>query len=300
MRSILAMVTLAVLSVAGPARADKMVVGMVPTTDFVPAIISHEDGFFAQQNVQSEIAIIPLISNIPAAIISGSVNIGSTTGPVFLQGVAAGLNLVAVAGASRFTPDSQTVSLVAGADSKITGPTDLKGKRVGVPGLNSLIDLVFRRYLILKGMQPGDVVSVETAFPQMADLLRNHTLDAALIIEPLRANALSSGAGTRISDFFADVDPNILAAFWIADRTWAEAHPNEIKAFRAGLAHGIDQYKNHPEGRAIELKVLKRNANVVPAFDPAITVGDLDFDIGLVTQFKLLDSKLDTKNLLLP
>lgn len=288
------------VTLAGPAWADKMVVGMVPTTDFMPAVISKEDGFFARQGVDAQITIIPLISNIPAAIVSGSVNIGSTTGPVFLQGVAAGLDLVAVAGASRFTPDAQTVSLVAGTDSGIHAPADLKGKRVGVPGLNSLIDLVFRRYLILKGMQPGDVVSVETAFPQMADLLRNHTLDAALIIEPIRTNAVATGAGTRISDFFADVDPNILAAFWIADRKWAESHPHEIKAFREGLVHGIDQYKNHPEGREIEMKVLKRNANVVPAFDPAITVKDLDFDLGLVTQFKLIDGKMDTKNLLLP
>ncbi len=299
MRKIL-MAAVAGLALGGPARADKMVVGMVPTSDFMPAVISKEDGFFARQNVDAQITIIPLISNIPAAIVSGSVNIGSTTGPVFLQGVAAGLDLVAVAGASRFTPEAQTVSLVAGTDSTIHGPADLKGKRVGVPGLNSLIDLVFRRYLIVKGMQPADVVSVETAFPQMADLLRNHTLDAALIIEPIRTNAIATGAGRRIADFFADVDPNILAAFWIADRKWAESHPHEIKAFREGLVHGIDQYNNHPEGREIEMKYLKRNANVVPAFDPAITVKDLDFDLGLVTQFKLIDGKMDTKNLLLP
>ena len=288
------------LALAGPARADKMVVGLVPTSDFMPPVIAKEDGFYARHGVDVQTTIIPLISNIPAAIVSGSVNIGSTTGPVFLQGVAAGLDLVAVAGASRFQPGAQTVSLVAGTDSGIHGPADLKGKRIGVPGLNSLIDLVFRRYLILKGMTPGDVVSVETAFPQMPDLLRNHTLDAALIIEPIRTNAVATGAGVRISDFFAEVDPDILAAFWIADRKWAEAHPREIKAFREGLVDGIDQYKNHPLGREIEMKYLKRNANVVPAFDPAITVKDLDFDLGLVTQFKLIDGKIETKNLLLP
>ena len=281
------------------ARADKLAMGMVPTSDFVPAMIAHEDGFLASQGMESSVTLIPLISNIPAAILSGSVNIGTTTGPVFLQGVAGGLDLVAVAGASRFTPDSQTVSLIAGSGTNIQAPADLRGKRVGVPGLNSLIDLVFRRWLQIKGMQPDAMSEVETPFPQMTDLLRNHTLDAALIIEPFRSNAVSSGAGTRVSDFFAEVDPNILAAFWIADRKWAEAHPAAIKAFRAGLAHGIAVYPT-PQGKELEAKFLKVNAMVTPHFDPVITPADLDFDIDLVTRYKLLDTKLDAKKLILP
>lgn len=285
---------------AAVAQADPVGIGFVPTTDFVPVMVAKDKGYFDQDGLDAKLTIIPLMSNVPAAIISGSIQIGTTTGPIFLQAQENGLDLVAVAGASRWTPSSQTVSLIAASGTEIKSPADLVGKRVGVPGLNSLIDLSFRHWLVMKGVDWTKVQLVETIFPQMSDLLRSHQLDAALVIEPFRSLVLANGAGTRVSDFIQDINPNFLAAFWVSERGWATSHPAEIAAFRKGLRQGIDAYLNDPEGRVIEMKYLKNNAKVIPAFSPEMTAQDLAFHQELAKEFKLLEGRADPTTLILP
>jgi NitT/TauT family transport system substrate-binding protein len=282
-----------------PAGGETIGIGMVPGTDFVPALIAKDKGYFAAHGMNASVTILPLISNIPAAIISGSLRFGATTGPVFLQAVENGIDLVAIAGASRWTRDAQTVSIVVANDSGITKPADLVGRKVAVPGLNSLIDLSFRRWLLLKGVDPTRVTELEASFPAMGDLLRNHQVDAALVIEPFRDFALTSKAGTRMSDYASEISPDILAAFWIADRKWAVAHPEMVAAFRAGIQQGIDIFLHDPEGKLIEAKYLRVNAKVTPAFDTNITPADLAFHQDLAQQFKMLDSKVDPASLIL-
>jgi NitT/TauT family transport system substrate-binding protein len=281
------------------AQGTKVEIGFVPGTDFVPALIAQDKGYFAKDGMDAHCTIIPLISNIPAALVSGSLQIGATTGPIFLQAQENGIDLVAVAGATRWTPEAQTVSLVVAQGSDVKSPADLKGKRVAVPGLNSLMDLTFRRWLVMKGVDPKSVTKVEASFPSMGDLLRNHQVDAALIIEPFRDFALSSGAGTRMSDFVQEVNKNFLAAFYIAERRWAEANPKMIVAFRDGIRQGTDTFLHDPAGREIEKKYFKVNAKVVPAFSMDVTADDLRFHEDLCRQFGLLNSNIDPSRLIL-
>lgn len=291
---------LGVLVAAHAAHADQVAIGFVPTTDFAPVVVAKEQGTFLKDGLDAKLVVIPLMSNVPAAIISGSVQIGTTTGPVFLQAQENGLDLVAVAGASRWTPESQTLSLMAATGVDISKPQDLVGKRVGIPGLNSLIHLTFNRWLVMKGVDYTQVQEIETAFPQMSDLLRNHQLDAAMVIEPFRGMVTGSGAGTRVADIAQEVNPNFLAAFWVADRGWATSHPAEIAAFRKGLRQGIDAYLHDPAAKDIEKAFYKNNARVIPAFSADMTAGDLAFHQDLAKQFKLLEGKTDPAKLILP
>ena len=48
---------------------------------------------------------IPVVNNIPSAIVAGSIQIGMTTVPTLLQADDGGLNLVLVAGAARHTKE---------------------------------------------------------------------------------------------------------------------------------------------------------------------------------------------------
>jgi NitT/TauT family transport system substrate-binding protein len=274
-------------------------IGFPPSGDFMPAIIASEKGFFPADRMAVRTTMIALISNVPAALLSGSVQIGGTTGPTLMQAVDNGLDLVAVSGCSRWTPDRPTASLLAAAGSGATTAQDLVGKRVAVPGTGSVMDLLFRRWLLSHGVQPSQVQPIEASFPQMSDMLRSRQVDAALVKEPFVELAISRGAATRLADYVKEVDPHGLNVFWAATRAWAEQNPAAIAGFRAGLRQGTDFFLHDPEAKAIELRVLKTNARVLPEFDTNLTVADLSFQQELARQFGLIEHTTDPSRLII-
>ena len=83
---------------------------------------------------------------------------------------------------------------------KYEKPEDLRGKKIGIAGFRSAMDILLKRWMKLKGVDPRDMTFIEAQFPQMPDLLRNGTLDAVTATEPIRSIIVKSGVG-----FIADI-----------------------------------------------------------------------------------------------
>src|SRR5882724_8005766 len=86
------------LSAAGFATAAaqpvKVTIGYPPATDFLPVYVAKEKGFFDKHNLDTTLTRLPVVTNIPSAIVSDSVQIGMTTVPVLLQATDGGLDFV--------------------------------------------------------------------------------------------------------------------------------------------------------------------------------------------------------------
>src|ERR1700759_3639553 len=92
------------------APGDKVAIGFPPSDDFVPAMIAKDKGIFAANGVDATLTVVPLIGNVPPALVAGSLQIGATTGPTLLQAQENGLDFVVVAGMSRLNQTHQLVS----------------------------------------------------------------------------------------------------------------------------------------------------------------------------------------------
>ena len=89
------------LALTGAAAAQaKIQVGCTATSDCASAMVAVDEGIFKKHGLEVEMTPIGINSNIPAAILSNSIQIGGPTSTVFLQAVDGGLDLVAIAGAS--------------------------------------------------------------------------------------------------------------------------------------------------------------------------------------------------------
>src|SRR3981189_1211243 len=97
---LVAAVVAAILAI-GPVQAQtKIQVGCTATSDCASAMVAVDEGIFKRLGLDVEMTLIGINSNIPAAILSNSIQIGGPTSTVFLQAVDGGLDLVAVGGAS--------------------------------------------------------------------------------------------------------------------------------------------------------------------------------------------------------
>jgi NitT/TauT family transport system substrate-binding protein len=277
MRLLIAVAVL--VSAALPAAAQtKLSVGYIATADTLAIVVAKERGFFDRRGLDVTPVRIALASNVPSAIMSDSVQIGMGTGPMLLQTADAGLNLVVVGGIARINRQSNIVSLVARSGLKVDGPADLRGKRIGVPGFNSMFHVFLQKWLLDRGIQPKEVNMVEAAFPQMNDQLKGGSLDAVLVLEPFRNRILGGGVGYKVADFVNDVNPDVLAAYWMTKADWAASNAQTLNAFREAYAEGIAwALQNQDAMRGMETKLLGGPSPVIPAY--TIDAKPADFEV---------------------
>jgi NitT/TauT family transport system substrate-binding protein len=282
------------------AQPVKVNIGYSPAADFTPVFAAKDKGFFEKRNLDVTLTRIPLASNIPSALVAGSLQIGMGTGSMLVQTGEAGLGLVAINGASRFRKDNSIVSVVARTGQNIKSAADLKGKKVGVPGLNSMLHVTFQKWLLDNNIRLQDVTMIEAAFPQMKDLLSGGTLDAAIAIEPFRSRILADKTGYRVVDHATEVQDNMLAAFWMAKADWARANPQAVRAYREAYDEAVAYcLKNPEEARALQVKYLGVPSPVVPSYSTRISPADLELFEQAGRQVGMLRKPVDVKKLVL-
>ena len=221
----------------GARAGTPLAIGCTATTDCASAALGVEDGIFARHGLDATLTLIGLNSNIPAALMSGSLQIGGPTPSVFLQAVDGGLDLVGVAGASSTSPaTADSAATVVRAGENVGSAQDFVGRKVGVPGIGAFLDVLFRRWLIGHGVDPAKVSFVEVTFPTMNDVLKSGSVDAVVTAEPVLGRIVRAGTGTVAAEFLADVPPKEPQILYAATRAWAEANPKTVADSRAAIA----------------------------------------------------------------
>lgn len=282
----------------GGHAADKIIIGCTATTDCASAAVAVDEGIFKKHGLDAEMQLIGLNSNIPAALLSNSIQIGGPTPSVFLQAVDGGLDLVAVAGASvsaKSTAD--TAAVVAKPDSGIKTAKDFIGKKVGAPGIGAFLQVLFSQWLIQNGVDPKKVNFVEVTFPTMNDILKSGSVDAVVTAGPVMANMINSGTGKVVSYYLSEIPDNEPQVMLASTREWAKAHPKELAAFRASLDEAAKIVNADPEKARkalsnftkIPMKVL--DTIKVSVSEPKITKQQLDWWVDVMNKQDMLQKK---------
>jgi len=223
----------------GALAQEKIKIGCTATSDCASAMVAVDNGLFKKHGLDVEMILIGINSNIPAAILSNSIQIGGPTATVFLQAADGGLDLVAVSGASvmsKATNDAIAAYVRNGVTIK--EPKDFVGKKVGAPGLGAFLHVLFRKWLIEKGVDPKSVNFVEVTFPTQNDILKSGTVDAVLTAEPFTTRMNNAGTGYVAARYAAELQRTEPVIFYAAANDWAKSHAEDIKKFRAAIVEG--------------------------------------------------------------
>lgn len=293
-------------ALTGTAYAQTAVnVGCTATTDCASAAVALSEGIFEKNGLDVTMTLVSLNSNIPAALLSDSIQIGGPTPSVFLQAVDGGLDLVAVAGASSTSAATfDTAGVVATPASGIEEPQDFVGKKVGAPGIGAFLQVLFSKWLIDNGVDPREVDFVEVAFPTMDDTLRSGAVDAVVTAEPMMSRIIANGTGQVAGYFLETLPERRPAIFYAATRTWADANPEALAAFRAAIEEAAAIVNENPEkGRQaiasftnIPMEVL--SSMKLSVSDPQIEQEQLDWWVATMNEQNMLQGSPDTATLI--
>jgi NitT/TauT family transport system substrate-binding protein len=308
MRNFMASVaTLAALLLATGVQAPtKIQIGCTATSDCASAMVAVDEGIFKRLGLDVEMTLIGINSNIPAAILSNSIQIGGPTSTVFLQAVDGGLDLVAVGGASIMNKSSNdTIAAFTRTGVEAKEAKDFVGKKVGAPGLGAFLHVLFRKWLIEKGVDPKGVNFVEVTFPTMNDVLKSGSVDAVLTAEPFVTRMTQAGTGQVGARYAAELQRTEPIIFYAASREWAEKNPDAIKKFRDGIAEAAKIVNSDRDKASVSItKFTKQPLELVklnpPNYsEPVLKSEQLAWWIDVMTQQNMLQGKVDLNKLML-
>lgn len=294
------------LAAATPLLAQtKISMGYSPTTDYVAAFAAKEKGFFAKRGLDVEFVFIPINSVQPAALVGNSIQVSALTSSTFVQAVSNGLDLVSAIGISVSSAEGSTAGVMVRNGVIIEKPADFVGKKVGVPGIGAVLDVMFRTYLLQNGVSPAKVIFLEAGLPQHPDMLSSGSLDAVVTVDPMLSSIKSRGIGTLSADLFSAI-PNQLMGVYAMTRAWASSHPTEVKAFQEAILEGVEFAKNNvEESRTIIAKYAKLPPELMnavrlpPALQTKVTADQLQWWFNTMKQQGLVDRTTDFKNAIL-
>jgi NitT/TauT family transport system substrate-binding protein len=290
-----------------PAQAQKKITfGHQQIFDLAPILLAQEKGFFAKHGLEVALKPIPLNSQNPAALEAGEVDIAMPTASVLLQAINGGLDIVAVAGYTETVKTDSNFGIVVRPESNIKQPSDFIGKKVGVPGLNAFLHVMFREWLTMKGVDWKKVEFVEAQFPQMEGILKSGSVDAVIAIQPFMSRIIGTKTGDLLSNFIRDMPAGMSITVFASKKAWADKNQDAIKAYRAGFDEGAAYAHAHPdEARAIVANFLKLPppavaAVAIPQFDSKLSDKSLTPWISIMKSQGMIRGDISLKNVIVP
>jgi NitT/TauT family transport system substrate-binding protein len=270
---------------------------------YMPPLFAQDENLFTKHGLDVQVGIATAPPTLLPAVVSGSLPIGVTSAIQLAMSHEAGLDIVAVAGASLQSRQHTTTAIVASQASGIRGAADLPGKRVVVPGLNGSYHVMFLKFLHDQGIDPARVQIIEGGFGLMADMVKGGSADAALATEPFLTRMLQAGGTVRIEYFIVQRDYQFDSLF-ISTRDWCRANPEPLAAIRATLRDAVAMMKADPKrSESIEAKYLKLPPELIaslntPDYQVDVTPADIQVWADLGRQLGLIAQPFDAADLI--
>lgn len=234
-----------------------------PSLCAAPMYIAIENGYFEDEGLDIEQVTVDAV-HVSEAIGADQVDVGMGLIGKLLQPLENGLPI-------KFTTGIHTgcIKLLVPGDSDIKSVADLKGKKIGVPGLADAATVVSKRSLSAAGIGVTDQ-NMEVEFSvysrnDLAQALQNGAVDAIALGDPQAAVAQDQYGLTALIDTATDPtykDEYCCDAF--VTSKLAEENPEAAAAFTRAVQKGAQWVEEHPEETA---KII---------VDKKYTAGDAD------------------------
>ncbi len=252
-RLIPALVTVLLLAGCGKKGAisstpsNKVRVGYIGLSCEAPIFVAIEKGFFKEEGLEIELVKCNWAA-YKDALALGSFDITHHLTMLFLKPIEQGLDVRFLAGIHR-----GCLRVQAGVKTNIHTVEDLKGKRIGVPGMGTPPFVFANRVFGMHGIDAGKDI-IWKVFPagELGLALDKGEIDAVADSEPIGSLLLAEGKVRNVADQIMDEPYNQeYCCEVIANGKWVDANPKAAAAATRAMLKGAKWVETNPKAAAI-------------------------------------------------
>jgi NitT/TauT family transport system substrate-binding protein len=236
---------------AGALTHIRLPMGFTPSVQYAPFYVAVDKGYFAAEGLALEFDY-SFETNGVQLVAAGQLPFAVVSGEQVLLARAQGLPVLYVFAWFQKFP----VAIMAKADSGITLPADLRGKRIGTPLLEGANFVGLRALLAKAGIPPGDVTVQAIGFNQVPALTAGQ-VEAVVVYannEPIRLAA----QGEKLSVINVGDSVSLAANGILTNEDTAANQPDLVRRFNRALLRGLqDTLANPDEAYTISKKYVE-------------------------------------------
>lgn len=235
----------------GALRHIKLPMGYIPNIQYAPFYVAIDKGYFAEEGIEIEFDYSFETDGV-ALTGAGELPFAVASGEQVLLARSQGLPVVyAFAWYQEFP-----ISVISAPELNIKEPADLRGKKIGLPGLFGANYIGLEALLFEGGVDPKEVSMDAIGFNQVeayasgnSDIVVGYTANEPIVI---------SSQGFDLSELRVADYVDLIANGIVTNEETVANDPELIKGMARALAHGIaDTIANPEEAYTISLKFVE-------------------------------------------
>ena len=218
----------------------RLPMGYIPNVQFAPFYVALDKGYFRQAGLDIEFDYSYETDGI-ALVGANKLPFSLASGEQVLLARAQGLPVVNVMTWWQDYP----VAVVSKTSSNIHNPADLKGKKIGLPGLFGASYVGLRALLRAGGLKDADVNLDSIGYNQVQSLVTDH--DQAVVVyvnnEPIQLKAQGVDVNVmRVADYVQLASNGL-----VSNEATIAQNPDLVQRMVQATLHGIDDTINNPD-----------------------------------------------------